>query len=75
MYSLSLIIPTLNEEKVIGKMLSQFPPHFCEKYNIEIIVSDGGSSDNTVEIATQYAHKVITHTESRRQTISEGRNK
>jgi cellulose synthase/poly-beta-1,6-N-acetylglucosamine synthase-like glycosyltransferase len=75
MYSVSLIIPTLNESKVIAQTLSQFPPDFCEKYNIEIIVSDGGSSDNTVEIAQKYAHKVITHDAPTRQTISEWRNK
>lgn len=72
--SISIIIPTLNEEKVIERTLSQFPQNFCDQYNIEVIISDGGSKDNTVSLARQSGHSVIAHTSERRQTIAEGRN-
>ena len=47
---ISVIIPTLNEEKTISRCLEDIvdDPH------IEIIVSDGGSTDRTVEIAERY---------------------
>jgi len=64
----------LNEEKRIAKALSQFTDEVKRKYSIEIIVSDGGSKDRTVEIAQAKADKVIVHTLSRKQTIAEGRN-
>lgn len=46
---ISIVIPTLNEAKTIGQCLSrlreQVEPH-------EIVVADGGSSDDTMEIAS-----------------------
>ena len=50
---LSIIIPVLNEEKFLGRLLS----HLKEKTagsGVEIIVVDGGSTDRTVEIARDY---------------------
>ncbi len=41
---------------------------------MELIVSDGGSSDATVSMAREVADLVIVHVEERRQTIAEGRN-
>lgn len=72
---LSLIIPTFQEEKLIEQQLKRFTPELRRKYNFELIVSDGGSTDNTVEIARKYADKVVEHKSSSRQTIAEGRNK
>ncbi len=71
---LSLIIPVLQEEKILDKHLKALI-EYKKKYNFEIIVSDGGSTDNTVEIARKYADRVVVHEESRRQTIAEGRNR
>ena len=55
MPKLSIIIPTLKEEAYIAGTIQQFEhlsiPH-------EIIVSDGGSVDKTVEVATPLAHKI-----------------
>jgi glycosyltransferase involved in cell wall biosynthesis len=58
MEKVSVIVPTYNEERYIK---------FCilalknQDYNgeYEIIVSDGGSKDNTVKIARKLADKVI----------------
>lgn len=59
--SLSVIIPTLNEELrlpfLLGR-LKQGNPH-------EIIVSDGGSRDRTVEIAKQAGVRVISTAKGR----------
>jgi len=71
----SIIIPTLNEEKILPKLLEQLSnKDIHSKYDYEIIVSDGGSTDNTVKIASQYADKVVIHNKKEKQTISEGRN-
>lgn len=72
--SISIIVPALNEEKLIGDMLRSFPRQELEKLNIELILSDGGSTDRTVEIARDYADIIVRHTQKRRQTIAEGRN-
>ena len=67
---ISIIIPTLQEEKVIGATLSGLKitiPH-------EIIVSDGGSRDQTTAIARQFTDQVLVHDGQSRQTIAQGRN-
>jgi len=69
---ISIIIPTLNEEKILKKTLSALKELFITEY--EIIVSDGDSNDRTLEIAKTHAHQVITHTLPARQTIAQGRN-
>ncbi|MBI2099855.1 MAG: glycosyltransferase [Candidatus Vogelbacteria bacterium] len=68
---ISFIIPTLNEEKTLPKTLE------CLKGYIgpsEIIVSDGKSTDRTVEIARRFGAKVVLDEGSARQTIAGGRN-
>ncbi len=45
--SISVIIPTLNEEENLSKLLSQMPKSFAT----EIIVADANSHDKTCEIA------------------------
>ncbi len=71
----SVIIPTLNEEKLLPVILNQLKdPYIQNKYEIEILVSDGGSTDSTIEIAMRSADVVTVHTDSTPQTIAEGRN-
>jgi len=71
----SIIIPTLNEEKLLPDLLKQLSdPAFKKKYDYEIIVSDGGSKDKTIEIAKQYSDIVEVHSGSKKQNIAEGRN-
>jgi glycosyltransferase involved in cell wall biosynthesis len=71
----SIIIPTLNEEKLIEKLLKQLSDKSLkDKYNYEIIVSDGGSTDNTVELAVNYSDIVKVHCEKYKQNIAKGRN-
>jgi len=69
---ISIIIPTLNEEKVLEQTISSLRKlNTCE---YEIIVSDGKSTDNTLSIAKKYADQVIEYKDNTRQTIAGGRN-
>lgn len=68
---ISFIIPTLNEEKTIENTLKSLKAYSGSK---EIILSDGKSIDKTIEIAKQYADKIIIHTGDKRQNIAQGRN-
>jgi glycosyltransferase involved in cell wall biosynthesis len=71
---ISVIFPALNEEKLITNALSQFTPELKKKYSIEVIVSDGGSSDATVEISARLADKVVYANAHDIQNIAMGRN-
>ncbi|SKA83070.1 transferase 2, rSAM/selenodomain-associated [Caloramator quimbayensis] len=64
----SIIIPVLNEEKNIEKILMQLNNLKVLK---EIIVVDGGSTDNTVLIASKYA-KVISSPKGRAKQMNNG---
>ena len=70
----SVIVPALNEEKLLGSMLAQFSPDLVARLGIEVIVSDGGSSDRTLAIAEAGAHRVVRNEPYVKQTISMGRN-
>jgi len=69
---LSFIIPTLQEETVIERILKNLKQ--ITVFNYEIIVSDGGSKDQTLEIAKKYADKIVENLSGERQTIAIGRN-
>lgn len=71
---ISIIIPTFNEEHTIKGSLKQFIK-LKKKFDLELIVSDGGSTDNTVKIAKKFADKLALHQKNWVKTISEGRNK
>ncbi len=71
---ISIIIPTYFEEKMVGSLLQKFDDKLKEQYNFELIVSDGGSADDTVEIAKKHADKVVEKEKTGKQTIAEGRN-
>lgn len=53
----SVIIPALNESKTIENCLQQFTELTAEK--VEIIVVDGGSTDNTVALSKPFADRVL----------------
>jgi len=52
----SIIIPTLNEEYFLEKILLHLKSF---DRDFEIIISDGGSSDNTLRIAKQHNTKIV----------------
>ena len=69
---ISIIIPTLNEAKIIESTLRTLAATLTLPH--EVIVSDGGSSDRTAELAARYANTVVVYSGASRQTIGEGRN-
>lgn len=72
----SIIIPTLNEEKLIDSVLKQFEK-FKElsKEQTEIIISDGGSSDKTIEICKKYTDFILIKKTEEIENIPIGRNR
>ncbi len=69
----SFIIPALNEEKRIAALIDNIN-QLDKKYDYEIIVSDGYSADETVEIAKNKGAKVINDNYHSPKTIANGRN-
>ena len=53
----SIIVPILNEEKILEKTLKNIKKQTYKNY--ELIVVDNGSTDNSVKIAEKYADKVL----------------
>lgn len=69
---ISIIIPTLNEEKVLEKTLQNLTG--LETIPYEIIFSDGHSSDQTIATAKKYTDKIIVYRGHGRQGIAQGKN-
>lgn len=71
---ISLCLPTLNEEKTIGKEVIIFKSEMMERYPLldEIAVIDSGSTDKTLEVARNYgadtylASDILPHLEPKR---------
>lgn len=72
---ISIIIPTLNEEKLIKQTISQFTPELKEKYCLELIISDGASTDATLNLLDSSVDKVVEANPGEKQNIPQGRNR
>jgi nucleotide-binding universal stress UspA family protein len=61
--TISLALPTLNEEKTVGKIVSTIKKQLVERYPLvdEFIVVDSGSEDRTVEIVGNLGIPVVNH--------------
>ena len=68
--SISIIIPTLNEEAAIKNLLQQLQA--CREQGHEVIVVDGGSSDKTVFIAEKFSDNVICSESGRGVQMNKG---
>jgi len=66
--AVSIIIPTLNEADKIGALLEELQA-FSQ---VEIIVSDGGSTDRTLEICSAYPVIVYTGSAGRGKQLNRG---
>ncbi len=64
---ISIVIPVLNEADVIESTLSN-PEHI----NLEVIVVDGGSSDETLDIISQHQCKMIDAAAGRANQMNKG---
>mgnify|MGYP006414446619 FL=1 len=64
----SIIVPTLNEAQVLNETLTQIRqlcPH-------ELVVSDGGSDDNTLEIAEKFTEHIVKGSAGRALQMNAG---
>src|SRR3990167_3234313 len=57
--TITVVTPTYNSGKTLDKCLSSVREQDYPQDKIEIILGDGGSSDNTFHIARKYHAKVI----------------
>ncbi len=67
---ISIIIPTLNESLLLQRLLCGLNKIIDSQ--VEIIVVDGGSNDNTLEIASKYAHQVFVTEQGRATQMNQG---
>jgi len=58
MVKLSIIIPALNEEDFLPRLLDSIKEQTFTDY--EIILSDAGSTDKTIQIATEYGCTIVS---------------
>jgi rSAM/selenodomain-associated transferase 2 len=65
----SIIIPTLNEAPIITSTLTRLQNL---RPVVEIIIADGGSTDNTVDLAAAYADQVISSAPGRALQMNAG---
>jgi glycosyltransferase involved in cell wall biosynthesis len=56
--AISVIVPALNEESVIGRSLASLQSQTLPAATFEVIVVDNGSTDGTVAIARSYARSM-----------------
>ncbi|MGB3800637.1 MAG: TIGR04283 family arsenosugar biosynthesis glycosyltransferase [Lewinella sp.] len=65
-----MIIPTLNEARFLGRTLTRLltPP----TPSFEIIVADGGSTDETLSIARRYGAKIVKSYRGRAAQLNAG---
>ena len=59
--SVTVILPTRNEEEAIGPTIDAIPRDWCE--SLEIMIVDGNSSDRTREIALEKEFEYISSPE------------
>ena len=69
---ISVIIPTLNAEKQLGACLMSLMPALEMGLIRELIVSDGGSTDDTVALAKEWGAEVVEGSASRGAQLSRG---
>ena len=53
-----MVIPCYNEAKVLGRTLDHLLPH-CATSRLELVVSDDGSADESLEIARRDDHTLL----------------
>ena len=59
-FDYSVVLPCLNEELTIGRCVEiAYQAAKTEGHNIEVIVADNGSSDQSVEIAKQFGARIV----------------
>lgn len=65
--SISVILATYNSQDSIGECLNSLFSQDYPKNKIELIIADGGSKDNTLNIISKYKHKLIKIPENKQE--------
>jgi len=68
--SLSIIVPTLNEAAGIVSFLQSLQP--LRREGVELIVADGGSRDDTVDLASPLADRIVSSPRGRALQMNSG---
>lgn len=69
---ISVIVPTLNAERGLTACLTALLPAAMDGFVREVIISDGGSTDQTLEIADDAGATIIHSERGRGQQLHEG---
>lgn len=69
---ISIVIPVLNESLFLGNLLRHLWQHCQNERALEIIVVDGGSSDNSSEIAEEFGATVVQSKKGRAIQMNTG---
>lgn len=69
---ISVVIPTLNAQETLGACLTALVPGIEEGLIREAIISDGGSVDETCEIAQNWGAELVTGAASRGGQLKRG---
>lgn len=75
MTMISIIIPVLNEAKTIGKLLEHLKTQATTENIKEVIVVDGGSTDNTVSIVKSHHVSIYQSEKGRAKQMNVGAKK
>lgn len=70
----SVVIPALNEVRCLAPLLERLDRDVRSRHRLEVVISDGGSTDGSIELARALADAVVVHEGTERQTIAAGRN-
>lgn len=75
-YRVSIIIPVYNVEKYIGECLDSLVEQTIEKSEIEVLLINDGSPDNSEEICLEYSkkHSFISYIKKENGGVSSARN-
>ena len=72
MLSLSIIVPVLNEETTLCHALDAIKPVLSSINDVELIVVDGGSHDDTLTVAMNYTSHCLSSTKGRASQMNLG---
>lgn len=72
---ISVIIPTLNDQRKVAELLAhltELANQMADKSELELIVSDGGSQDDTLEVCTRYPVTLVNSLPGRGMQLNNG---
>ena len=55
----SVVIRTLNEERYLPELLESIKAQKSERFSVEVVLVDSGSTDNTLMIAESFGARIV----------------